>query len=149
MTIQLSVTIWTVICFCLLMLILRNLLFKPVLELIDRRKQRMEQAVQKKAEYEAIEQEHRAIVKQKTAEFAKEQAERSAKELEDARRDHKLALEQAQEQRFNQVEQYRKTAEEMHKEIVGTLERHTARLAADFARTLIKDESYGNSIRNY
>ncbi len=139
MTIQLSVTIWTVICFCLLMLILRNLLFKPVLDLMDRRKQRMEHATQKKAEYEALEQEHRAIVQQKSIEFAKEQAVRSAKELETARRNHKLALEAAQEKRFQQVEQYRETAEEMHREILRTLEGHTSQLAEDFAQTLIKD----------
>ena len=52
MTIQLSVSIWTIICFLLLMLILRNLLFQPILEVMDARKMRIEKAAQKKAENE-------------------------------------------------------------------------------------------------
>mgnify|MGYP002517687712 CR=1 FL=1 len=36
MNIQISVIIWTVICFVALMLILRNLLFKPLLDVMDK-----------------------------------------------------------------------------------------------------------------
>ena len=42
MTIQLSVLIWTVICFCVFMLVLDRLLFKPLLRFMDRRKEKME-----------------------------------------------------------------------------------------------------------
>ena len=54
MTIQLSVTVWTVICFCLLMLILHNLLFKPVLKVMDDRRERIEKARLKKEEQKKL-----------------------------------------------------------------------------------------------
>ncbi len=42
MTIQLSVLIWTVICFCVFMLVLDRLLFRPLLRFMDRRREKME-----------------------------------------------------------------------------------------------------------
>jgi large subunit ribosomal protein L22 len=48
MTIQISITVWTVICFILLMLILHNWLFKPVLQMMDRRRERIEKAAARK-----------------------------------------------------------------------------------------------------
>lgn len=44
MDIQLSVIIWTVICFGILMLVLDRLLFRPLLKLMDERKERVESA---------------------------------------------------------------------------------------------------------
>ena len=44
MNIQLSVIVWTVICFVLLRLILKNLLFKPVLQVIDSRREKIDAA---------------------------------------------------------------------------------------------------------
>ncbi len=44
MTIQLSVVVWTVINFCLLMLILHKLLFKPILAFMDARREKIESA---------------------------------------------------------------------------------------------------------
>ena len=41
MTIQLSISVWTVICYVLLMIILDKLLFKPVLKVMDERKERI------------------------------------------------------------------------------------------------------------
>lgn len=55
MTIQLSVVIWTVICFCLLMLILNRLLFRPLLKFMDARQEKIDLAAQKrKADEEAL-----------------------------------------------------------------------------------------------
>ena len=47
MSIQLSVILWTIICFVLLMLILRNLLFKPLLDCMDKRNRRITDAKEK------------------------------------------------------------------------------------------------------
>ena len=52
MNIQLSVVLWTIICFVLLMLILHNLLFKPVLKVLDARREKIENVAAKKAEWE-------------------------------------------------------------------------------------------------
>ena len=58
MTIQASVVIWTVICFLLLVLILDRLLFRPVLELVDRRRECVRNAEKKKAEYDRVAEEY-------------------------------------------------------------------------------------------
>ena len=44
MEIQLSLIVWTVICFVLLSIILNKMLFKPVISVIDKRKKRIENA---------------------------------------------------------------------------------------------------------
>ena len=62
MTVQISITLWTIICFVLLMIILHNLLFKPVLRVMDARREKIENAAAKKAEWERTEQEHTAML---------------------------------------------------------------------------------------
>ncbi len=47
MNIQISVMVWTVICFLLLTLILRNLLFKPLLSCMDQREKKISDARRK------------------------------------------------------------------------------------------------------
>ena len=78
MTIQPSVLVWTVICFCLLWLILRNLLFRPMLRFMDERNARIARAEAKKhadeqrlAEAEAAEAEARAAAEAERAEARK------------------------------------------------------------------------------
>ena len=44
MTIQLPILIWTVICFCVLMLILNRLLFRPLLSFMDARQAKIDRA---------------------------------------------------------------------------------------------------------
>lgn len=52
MTVQLSVLLWAVICFCLCIVILDRLLFKPIFAVMDKRRERIEAAAEKKAAYE-------------------------------------------------------------------------------------------------
>mgnify|MGYP006792727877 CR=1 FL=1 len=54
MNFQPSVMVWTVICFLLLTVILKNLLFTPILKIMDSRREKTEVAKEKK---EAIEKE--------------------------------------------------------------------------------------------
>ena len=68
MTIQISVVIWTIICFVLLMLILNNLLFKPVLDIMDKRREKIAAAKAKKAERESLIAENERLVAEKKAE---------------------------------------------------------------------------------
>ena len=60
MNIQPSVIVWTVICFLLLMIILKNLLFTPVLKMLDSRKEKVEAADKKLRDIESIEAENTA-----------------------------------------------------------------------------------------
>ena len=58
MTIQISIIIWTILCFIALMLILHNWLFKPVLAVMDKRRERIEKAAARKADAERMTAEH-------------------------------------------------------------------------------------------
>ena len=58
MNIQPSVIVWTVICFLLLMIILKNLLFTPVLKMLDSRKAKVEAADKKLRDIKSIEAEN-------------------------------------------------------------------------------------------
>ncbi len=99
LSIQISVILWTVICFILLMIILRNLLFKPLLTCMDDRKKRIDAAMEKRQQYDREIQLAEASGRQaeKEAEaHAKAEAERMvAKETK--RTEQLIAHEQAKE----------------------------------------------------
>ena len=73
MTIQLPVLLWTVICFVLLMLILSRLLFRPLLDFMDRREEKIRSAARKLEETEQA----RRDAEEKLARFRQEEAERT------------------------------------------------------------------------
>lgn len=90
MTIQVSVLLWTIICFCLMMLILNKLLFKPLLALMDARNDRIRRAQERKQAFDqacqaALEEHSRA-----EAEFRHEKAREAAETV--------ASLQEAQEQ---------------------------------------------------
>lgn len=49
MTVQVSVTVWTILCFLALMLILDRLLFRPLLSFMDKRQEKLDRAREEKA----------------------------------------------------------------------------------------------------
>ncbi|MBQ0109644.1 MAG: hypothetical protein KBS44_05140, partial [Clostridiales bacterium] len=63
MSIQLNVVIWTVINFCLLMLVLNFLLFKPLLAFMDKRNAKIENAKNLVSERENKKKEAEAFFK--------------------------------------------------------------------------------------
>ena len=85
MNIQISVVIWTVICFALLMVILRNLLFKPLLKVMDERSVRLENARKKKSEIdEAIREQEEKLCQQQTDYLEKQKKEKDSQEGADS-----------------------------------------------------------------
>lgn len=88
MTIQPSVLIWTIICFCLLMVILNKLLFQPILKVLDDRQARIEAAREKQRnDQESYEQAMLALEAKQTEEDrarALEAAQRVAQAREQA-----------------------------------------------------------------
>ncbi|MBE6728526.1 MAG: hypothetical protein E7562_07785 [Ruminococcaceae bacterium] len=138
MTIQLSVTVWTVICFVLLMLILHNLLFKPVLAVMDKRNKRIENAKIKKAEIEKIQSENDSVLSKKKKAFLEAQLKKSTEEIEEIRANSKLATQKAQEQRLRMVEEYHLKIDSEQSEILSVLEAHSVSLASSFADSLVK-----------
>ena len=59
MNIQPSVMVWTVICFLILMVILKNLLFTPLLKIMDSRREKIQAASKKKEDIEKCILEHK------------------------------------------------------------------------------------------
>lgn len=138
MTIQISVVIWTVICFILLMLILNNLLFKPMLDMMDKRRHRIEKAKSKKAEYEAACAEHEALVAQKALEHEAQHKKLIKERVEKIRSDQKKAVEAAKEVRLHQLDSFRKKTDEEEAEIMANLGAHAEELALKLAQSIIK-----------
>ena len=138
MTIQLSVLIWTIICFGLLMLILHHLLFQPVLKVMDDRKARIRGATRKKAEYAAITEKNAAALREKEAARLEAQRKQIKEQIETIRLDGKKAAEAAKDGRLHAVDGYRKQAECERVEILITLSAHAAELAAAFAESVIE-----------
>ncbi len=84
MTVQLSVLIWTVICFCLLIVILHNLLFKPLFLVMDKRNEKIEEAKRKKLGEQKALEERLAAEQSMREKTAKLDSERCAKRIAEA-----------------------------------------------------------------
>ena len=138
MSIQLSVTLWTIICFVLLMLILHHLLFQPVLKIMDGRKSRIQNAAKKKAEFSRIEEKNAAALREKEAARLAAQRRQIKEQIETIRLDGKKAVEAANDERLRAVECFRQQAESERVEILITLSAHAAELAAAFAESVIE-----------
>lgn len=139
MTIQLSVTIWTIICFVLLMLILHFLLFKPVLKVMDERRAHIQRAVQKKAENERLESEYASMLSEQKKAYLEAQQKQINEEIESIRLDTKKAVAAATEERLRSVDTYRESSKKEQEEILAFLSMHTEELAVTFANSLIKE----------
>ena len=92
MKLQPSLIIWTVICFCLLMLVLDRLLFRPLLQHMDRRSERVKGA--KRLAVEAAEKEREEALRLAKEEQAKKLAEaaRAREKAEQLRRESEERL---------------------------------------------------------
>ena len=139
MTIQLSVTVWTVICFLLLMFILNNLLFRPILKLLDQRKQRIDLAAQKKQDILRINAEHTAFLNEKEKEFLDSEALRLKAKIAEVRENSIKNIEKAKKQRLQDLQDCQNWCETQHNEILETLSVHTLDIARLFADSLIEE----------
>ena len=138
MTIQISVTIWTVICFILAMLILNNLLFKPILEIMDKRREKIDAARVKKAERESLIAENERLLAEKAAE-SKANGKKLIKErVEKIASDRKKAIEAAKEVRLKKLDETRERTDAEEKEILAKLSSHSEELAVMLADRIVK-----------
>ena len=87
MTVQFPILLWTVINFCLLMLILNHFLFKPMLAFMDKRQEKIERAARKKEEYDRALAEADTALAAFRAEEERHLAEHIQKEIADAKKD--------------------------------------------------------------
>ena len=138
MTIQLSVLVWTIICFGLLTLILHHLLFQPVLKVMDDRKARLRGAAEKKAEHARIAEKNAAALREKEAARLEARRKQIKEQIETIRLDGKKAADDAKDGRLRAVDDCRRQTEAERVEILITLSAHAAELAVAFAESVIE-----------
>lgn len=137
MSIQISVVIWTVICFLLLMLILHNWLFKPVLEIMEKRRNRIEKAKEKQLEIERLEVENEKKLQEQKIAFEKEQKVKADLEIERIYADSKKSVDTAKNIRLSTYKTYREECAKEYSKILATAEKSTEQLAEIFTERLI------------
>lgn len=137
MSIQISVIIWTVICFLLLMLILKNWLFKPVLEVMEKRQTRIQQAKEKQLEAQRLTLEHEKLLEEQKIAFEKEQKANTDAEIENIQLHSKKRVEIARTMRLSTYETYREECAKEYSKILATAEKSTEQIAEIFAERLI------------
>lgn len=138
MTIQISVTVWTIICFLLLSVILKKLLFEPVLALLDKRNARIKSAEEKIKQHAIIESEHKLELEKQRELLLSNQKKQIKEKVEQIRSDSKTAIEQAKDKRLGDVEDFRLKTDTEKTEILYELSAHTTELAKLFADRLIE-----------
>ncbi len=137
MSIQVSVVIWTVICFVLLMLILKNLLFKPVLQVMDQRKEHIEKARLKKKSREELRAQYDKLALQNQNARIEARKKAIKEELEQIRSDSKTAIENANKKRLCDVEQFRNDSEGELERIVTDISEKASDIAVAFAKKIV------------
>ncbi len=139
MSIQPSIIIWTVICFLLLMFILKNLLFTPVLRMLDSRKEKVEAADKKLRDIESINVENkRRIDEEKARAEAEGIAQAKAKVLE-IQSEGKKEIENAQRKCLSDIEEYRQGIKGEYDQIVYSVAPKMETAAAIFAKNIISN----------
>ena len=137
MNIQLPVVLWTVICFLVLMLILKNLLFKPVFEVLDRRKEKIAAAKRKQEEIAALEKEHekRLALLEEDAKIQRENYIKSELKLIKIR--SRTGLEAAKSGRAARIDDARRDAAAEKEEIRKAFRSSSDEIVKAFAQRLI------------
>ncbi len=139
MNIQPSVIVWTVICFLLLMIILKNLLFTPVLKMLDSRKEKVDAAEKKLRDIESIAAENERRL---TAEKERAEAEKIAQAKEKVQQiqsQGKKEIENARRKCLSDIEEYRKGIAGEYDKIVYSVAPKMETAAAIFAKNIISD----------
>ncbi len=139
MNIQPSVIVWTVICFLLLTVILKNLLFAPVLRVMDSRKERIEKAEKKLRDIENITQENEKRAAEEKLRAAQESAVQAKARVQQIQSDGKKEIENAQRKCLSDIEEYRNGITGEHDKIVNSVAPKMETAAAIFAKNIISN----------
>lgn len=137
MTIQPSILIWTLISFCLLMLILDRLLFRPMLSFMDARNERIAAAQTKKEENERALSAAEAELSERREAARVRRAEMAGAELADAKIRAKGMLAKADAERESRVETCKNELVLKSRELEDGLEMGIDRLAKAFADKMV------------
>ena len=139
MSIQPSVIVWTVICFLLLMVILKSFLFTPVLKMLDGRKEKVEAADKKLRDIESINAENeRRLSEEKARAEAKSIAEAKEK-VQQIQSQGKKEIENAQRKCLSDIEEHRNGIKGEYDKIVYSVAPKMETAAAIFAKNIISN----------
>lgn len=139
MNIQPSVVVWTVICFVLLMVILKSLLFTPVLKVMDSRKEKLEAAEKKLREIEGITAENEKRLAEEKVRAEAESIALSKKRVEQIQSDGKKEIENARRKCLSDIEEYRQGITGEYDKIVYSVAPKMETAAAIFAKNIISN----------
>lgn len=137
MNIQLSVLLWTIICFCLLMLILNKLLFKPLLSVMDARQEKIDRAREKKEFHARLYAQAEKDMEAQRTQQEQQWAADSAQEIAAARQSAEAQLEEAQKKSEQELEAYRERLIAESAELKLKLDAGMEVLASTFADRLV------------
>jgi len=137
MTIQPSVLIWTIICFCLMMVILNKLLFKPLLSFMDARNDRITRARARKQEFEAARQKALEDHSKAESEFRQEKAREAAEALASLQQTQEIILADAQARQEKALSAYEEELASEFEALNTELDRGRESLAQAFAHRLV------------
>lgn len=136
MTIQLSVFLWSIICFCLMMLILNKLLFGPMLRFMDARQERIDRAREKKKADEAALKAYSASCQQALEDAQRQQLVLNAAAAEEAEAKFEGALAAAKKQQEQELARFAQSLEQESQELKTKLDAGAGSLAKVFADRL-------------
>lgn len=139
MSIQPSVVVWTVICFVLLMFILKNLLFKPVLEVLDKRKEKIDAASKKLRDIESITAENERRLASEKARAEAESVAAAKEKVQQIQSQGKKEIQNAQRKCLSDIDEYRNGITEEYDKIVYSVAPKMETAAAIFAKNIISN----------
>ena len=137
MSIQPSVVVWTVICFLLLTVILKNLLFTPVLKVLDGRKEKIEKADEKLREIERLTAENEKRNAEEKIRAAQERERQAKARIQQIQTQGKKEIENAQRECLSDIEKYRESITGEYDKIVYSVAPKMETAAAIFAKNII------------
>ena len=108
MNIQPSIIVWTVICFLLLTVILKNLLFTPVLKMLDSRREKVENADKKLRDIRSITEKNERRLTDEKARAEAEGVANAKKRVQQIQSQGKNEIEIAHRKSLSDIEEYRK-----------------------------------------
>ena len=139
MNIQPSIIVWTVICFLLLTVILKNLLFNPVLKMLDSRREKVENADKKLRDIKEITEENERRLTDEKVRAEAEGVANAKKRVQQIQSQGKKEIEIAHRKSLSDIEEYRKGIKGEYDKIVYSVAPKMETAAAIFAKNIISD----------
>ncbi len=139
MNIQPSVIVWTVICFLLLSVMLKNILFTPVLQILDKRKEKIDGAEKKLRDIESITAENERRLASEKARAEAESVAQAKEKVQQIQFQGKKDIENAHKKCLSDIEEYRNDIVGEYDKIVYSVAPKMETAAAIFAKNIISN----------